>query len=262
MNLRELELAKKELEELINNQNEYDSFNRITYKQMFKQIEVFVESYLDDRYIKQEIRTMNISLMNGSELAYREKYHELLRIIFQKVDAEIKKLTIPFSVDTQVKGNEGKSSPLNEEYKEKKNKVFIIHGHDGGFKHEVASLIQKQGIEVSILSEVSNKGRTIIEKFTDEINTCKAAVVLYTADDLLSNGNYQARPNVIFEHGYAMAILGKEKVIMLKENGENEIDLHSDIQGVLYNNTSDNGWKYEILKELRDAGFNLDINKI
>ncbi len=259
MNLRELELAKKELEELINNQNEYDSFNRITYKQMFKQIEVFVASYLDDRYIKQEIRTMNISLMNGSELAYREKYHELLRIIFQKVDAEIKKLTIPFSVDTQVKGSEGKSSPLNEEYKEKKNKVFIIHGHDGELKEKTARIIESQGIEVSILSETVKRGGTILENLIREINGCKAAVVLYSPDDKMGD-SYQARPNVIFEHGFVISALGRENVIMISNSKDVDLKLHSDISGLLYIDAKNN-FKYELLDELKDMGFEIDKNK-
>lgn len=259
MNLRELEMASKEFESLIKHQNEYNSFNTMTYKQMFKQIEVFVESYLDDKYIKQQIRTMNVTLMNGSELAYKEKRQELINIIIQKVDAEIKKLTIPSSIDVQSNRYHVETDQPIKETKEKENKVFIIHGHDGELKEKVARVIEKQGIEAVILSEGSRRGKLILEKFFDEISKCKAAVVLYSPDDKTGE-TYQARPNVIFEHGYAIAALGRENVIMINNSREEELSLHSDINGLLYIDAKTE-FKYELLRELKDIGFDIDMNK-
>lgn len=139
-------------------------------------------------------------------------------------------------------------------------KVFIVHGHDGELKESVARMIEKQGIEAIILSEQANKGATIIEKF--EANSdVGAAICLFTADDS-GKGNKEsdyrkrARQNVVFEAGYFMGKLGRKNVIMIADK---EIEIPSDMQGVVY---SDNTyWQVAVLKELKEIGFNVDMNK-
>jgi len=45
--------------------------------------------------------------------------------------------------------------------------VFIVHGHDTGFRETVARWLEKEGpdhLEVVILDEQPNKGRTVLEK--------------------------------------------------------------------------------------------------
>lgn len=60
------------------------------------------------------------------------------------------------------------------------SKVFIVHGHDGAPKAEVARFIEKLGFEAIILHERPNKGRTIITKFREEADGVGFAVVLDT----------------------------------------------------------------------------------
>jgi predicted nucleotide-binding protein len=45
--------------------------------------------------------------------------------------------------------------------------VFIVHGHDGPAKVELARFIERAGLNAVILHEQPNAGRTIIEKFED-----------------------------------------------------------------------------------------------
>ncbi len=140
------------------------------------------------------------------------------------------------------------------------NKVFIVHGHDGELKEAVARLIEKQGIEAIILSEQVNKGATIIEKF--EANSdVNAAICLFTADDMGkanrdSDYKKRARQNVVFETGYFMGKLGRSNVIVIADS---EIEIPSDMQGVVY--TNNNYWQIETLKELKAMGFPIDMNK-
>jgi len=141
------------------------------------------------------------------------------------------------------------------------SKVFIVHGHDGELKQEVARLIEKQDIEAIILSEQANKGRTIIEKFED-YSDVGGAICLFTADDIGkakndSNENPRARQNVVFEAGYFIGKLGRARVIILADNG---IEMPSDLGGVLYTNSKD--WKVDLCKELKAMGFNIDFNKL
>lgn len=150
---------------------------------------------------------------------------------------------------------------------EEKNsdKIFIVHGHDDSAKNELARFIEKIGLKAIILHEQASGGNTIIEKIEEYANTVGFAIILYTAcdkgkskkeDDLKD----RARQNVVFEHGYFVGKLGRNRVIAL--NKEN-IETPSDIDGVLYISMDSAGaWKTRILKELKTAGYTIDANSI
>lgn len=141
------------------------------------------------------------------------------------------------------------------------SKVFIVHGHDGELKEAIARVIERQGIKPIILSEQVNRGATIIEKI--EANSdVNGAICLFTADDLGRGKNEKmqnprARQNVVFEAGYFVGKLGRENVILISDGN---IELPSDLQGVVYSNK--NEWKFQVLKELKAIGYNIDYNKI
>lgn len=139
--------------------------------------------------------------------------------------------------------------------------VFVVHGHDDALKEKVARIIEKQHIKAIILSEQTNKGKTIIEKF-EEYADVPCAICLFTKDDIaIDKGNqkelFRARQNVVFETGYFMGKIGRKKVIILSDG---EIDMPSDLSGVLY--ISNNNWETDVLKELRKIGYNVDMNKL
>ncbi len=140
------------------------------------------------------------------------------------------------------------------------SKVFIVHGHNGELKQSVARLIEKQGIEPIILDEQVNQGRTIIEKFEGNSDV-GGAICLFTADDLgRKNGEEEkarARQNVVFEAGYFMGKLGRDHVVIIAEP---EIELPSDLLGIVYSNDKD--WKFAVLKELKAMGYPIDMNKL
>lgn len=141
------------------------------------------------------------------------------------------------------------------------NKVFVVHGHDEALKEKVARLLEKQGLEAIILSEQANKGKTIIEKF-EENSDVGAAICLFTGDDIGKEKSeavekQRARQNVVYEAGYFMGKLGRERVIMLVDE---DIELPSDLQGVVY--TDSESWKTEVLQELQSIGYGIDFNKL
>ncbi len=140
-------------------------------------------------------------------------------------------------------------------------KIFIIHGHDGELKEATARLLEKQGIEPIILNKQANHGLTTIEKFEKNADV-GAAIALFTKDDLgraITDGFYQprARQNVIFETGYFMGKLGRNRVVIIADNG---IEIPSDLQGVVY--TDKNNWQFEVCKELSTMGYSIDMNKL
>lgn len=133
-----------------------------------------------------------------------------------------------------------------------KKKVFIVHGHDGELKYQVARLVDELGFESIIFHEQPNHGRSIFQKLTELTATVDYAVVLYTACDIgktkgSSLEKPRARQNVVFEHGYLLARLGAGKVTAIREA---EVEKPSDLDGVLYISADDN-WKYQLLKELQ-----------
>lgn len=141
-----------------------------------------------------------------------------------------------------------------------KRKVFIVHGRDNEAKQEVSRFIEKLGLEAIILHEQASSGMTIIEKIEHYSNDADFAIVLYTACDH-GRGVHEskippknrARQNVVFEHGYLMAKLGRENVCSLVKG---EIETPNDISGVVYVPLDAFGaWKNELSKELKACGY-------
>lgn len=140
--------------------------------------------------------------------------------------------------------------------------VFVIHGHDGERKLEVASFIERvTGRRPTILHEQANRGRTIIEKFEGHAAQAGFAVVLLTGDDVGGVNPESLRPrarqNVVLELGFFMGSLGRSRVVALHEEG---VELPSDLDGVLYVPLAGD-WQMQLGKEMKVAGIDLDLNK-
>lgn len=141
-----------------------------------------------------------------------------------------------------------------------KRKVFIVHGRDNEAKQEVARFLSDLGLEPIILHEQASSGMTIIEKIERYTNDADFALVLYTPCDhgrgvheTKVAARSRARQNVVFEHGYLMAKLGRENVCALVKG---EIETPNDISGVVYVALDDfGGWKSQVAKELKACGY-------
>lgn len=153
-----------------------------------------------------------------------------------------------------------KSKQLNESKQVfNNNRVFIVHGHDDKLKLEVEAFIYKLGLEPVILSEQANQGKTIIEKI-EEYTDVGYGIVLYTpcdkggtADTPYENMKLRARQNVIFEHGYLIGKLGRNRICALVDGN---IEYPSDISGIVYISYQGQ-WKHEIEKELKNIGYKI-----
>ncbi|UTH14756.1 TIR domain-containing protein [Macrococcus equipercicus] len=202
-------------------------------------MDYIVVSMLEDEYLTEKLRGItNLSFYRATSL---KEVTDFIETVIEKIDDEIEVF----------------NEPEHATKAEKENSIFIVHGHDESLKLKVEKTILNQGIKPVVLSETVNGGKMILEKFQEEIKKCKAAIIIYSADDKVNDGS-QARPNVIFEHGYAISELGKDKVVMI--NSSNEVNLHSDISGLLYIPVVDD-WKYKVLKELKYMGFEIDFSK-
>jgi predicted nucleotide-binding protein len=143
-------------------------------------------------------------------------------------------------------------------------RVFVVHGHDDLLKTKTARFIEKLGYEAVILHEQASRGMTIIEKIEAHTEV-GFAIVLYSPDDrgntaaAAGSGELlpRARQNVVFEHGYLMAKLSRARVVPLVSG---KVELPSDISGVVY--VDDTNWQFEIAKEMRAAGYEVDFNRL
>lgn len=99
------------------------------------------------------------------------------------------------------------------------HKIFLVHGHDDRVLHEVARFLEKLHQDIIVLREQPNEGRTIIEKFETYADV-GFAVVLFTGDDkggpinaADTDRSPRARQNVVFEFGYFIGRLGRNRVL-------------------------------------------------
>lgn len=131
------------------------------------------------------------------------------------------------------------------------SKVFIVHGRDNSKKYELSEFLYEQGLEPIILHEQVNSGQTIIEKI-EKNSDVACAIILLTPDDegRLKDASAplktRARQNVIFEAGYFMGKLGRNRTIILSGVEETM----SDIDGIVYIDI--NNYKSALLKELKE----------
>ena len=143
-------------------------------------------------------------------------------------------------------------------------RVFIVHGHNGDVKLQVAQFLERITSERPvILHEQADSGRTVIEKFEDHASEAGFAVVLLTADDVggvkgSTEQNPRARQNVVLEFGFFIGKLGRGRVVALYEDG---VELPSDLSGVLYKPLAGN-WHTELVKELMAAKIDIDLTKL
>jgi hypothetical protein len=148
------------------------------------------------------------------------------------------------------------------------NRIFIVHGHDEAMKQAVARTLEKLGLEPIILHEKPSEGRTIIEKFTD-YSDVSFAVALLSPDDMAYPKNQpprdaklRARQNVIFELGFFIGKLGRDRVLALYQE-ENDFEMPSDYSGVLYTPYDDSGrWRFDLIRELKACGYDVDANRL
>lgn len=149
------------------------------------------------------------------------------------------------------------------------NKVFVVHGHDHGLKTEVENFLHEIGLEPVVLHKEPDEGQTIIEKFEKHSDVGYAFILLtpdeaaYLADQEMIDDKRRikekrARPNVIFEFGYFVGKLGRNRVCCLYKG---DVSSPSDLGGLIYKKilSSVEAEGFGIIKELKAAGYRLKL---
>lgn len=249
----EIKNSKINTEELLKSaKNEYNKWKKFTeelLKRIFDGPEMAVE------FSVWYCGFINIDPTLGQEINnFREDVQEKLT----RLESIKERLSLISKTD---KNTQNEVKPIADS--SNKN-IFIVHGHDNTLKESVARFITKLNLNPIILHEQANSGNTLIEKFikNSEVNY---AIVLLTPDDKGSlkgkdEFKLRARQNVIFELGYFIGKIGREKVCALYDE---EVELPSDFGSVVYVPIDKhNGWQLKVAKELKTIGLDIDLNSI
>ena len=185
----------------------------------------------------------------------KEYKDEISRLINQ-MTADIEKIAlIPCEIEEKFEEPASLSSKDT-------TSVFIVHGHDDLAINEVKVFLMKIGFNPIVLREKPNEGQTIIEKIEKYTNV-GFAIVLYTPCDegkAKESSVYKsrARQNVVFEHGYLCAKLGRKYVCALVKD---DVEIPGDLGGVVYTPMNP-GWEMHVARELMSAGYTFDASKL
>jgi predicted nucleotide-binding protein len=196
-------------------------------------------------------------------LDFAHHYFDSSRQIMSGLHSMTRDLIIPFVRDykTYVSKHGAVKVAL---IKEKSNKVFIVHGHDGEARETAARFLSNVGLMPIILHEQASRGRTVIEKVEAHGDVGFAIVLLTPDDEGRARGTGELKPrarqNVLLELGYFIARLGRENVCTLRKG---QVEIPSDFAGVVWTDMDNSGgWRVVLGKELRAAGYEIDWNQM
>jgi predicted nucleotide-binding protein len=223
--------------------------------------QIFGEDHRNARNFRNAFPTAQDSILFQSVREFHPALHDLIA----RLNGFIHEL------QTTIYLHEPSGSSSSNIMNKYSNKVFIVHGHNHPLKHELAHSLQNAGVDVTILHEQPNKGMTLIEKFAAHAQDVGFAVVLLTADDtgaekpkemplLTPMLKPRARQNVVFELGFFIGLLRRERVCALYERG---VEWPSDLNGITYVEYDSAGrWIHQVAKEIHAAGIPVDFSKL
>ena len=231
--------------------SEYKKWNKFNIELLEQSFDVPNNKY------KEEYENANFHLFFGSDDIVKTQKEDIQKQI-TVLESFLERLSLIPTTIEPVK-NETKTETKST------NKVFIVHGHNNEIKQTVARTITNLKLDPIILHEQPEQGRTIIEKFEKNSSDVNFAIILLTADDegkakVETDYKNRARQNVVFEMGYFIGKLGRERVFLLLENG---VDKPGDLDGIIYVPIDNaDGWKLKLVKELKAAGYNVTADDL
>jgi predicted nucleotide-binding protein len=231
--------------------SKWNSFNEELLRRLFDSSEI-AEEY--SRFVG----SLTISMYGPSFGEQKEDYYNDVQKKINRLESIKERLSLFEEPVGLSQRNEQQATSIS-------NDIFIVHGREEGTKEKVSRLLERLGFKPIILHEQPNLSRTIIEKL-EAHSSVAYAVILLTPDDMggLNSSEPElsprARQNVVFELGYFIGKLGREKVCALYLE---DIELPSDLHGVLYVKLDEAGaWKLKLARELNAAGLDIDLNKL
>lgn len=119
-----------------------------------------------------------------------------------------------------------------EKSKPKGNRVFITHGKNKKILDQVKEIVAYGKFDPVVAQEHETAAKPVPEKVMDDMRSCQAAVIHVSSEGVLKDKEGKEHPqlngNVLIEIGAAMALYGKQ-FILLVEDG---VKLPSNLAGL------------------------------
>lgn len=140
-------------------------------------------------------------------------------------------------------------------------KIFVSHGKDDLATTAVIKFLEDEGAKPVDLSKEIKANQSILDAF-EQSSKVAFAIILVTPDDegYLKGESPQARArqNVIFELGFFLGRLGRERVLVLHKKEDEPFEWPSNFRGLLYREMDRGGlWRAEVRRDLIKAGVGL-----
>jgi hypothetical protein len=119
-----------------------------------------------------------------------------------------------------------------EKSKSKGNRVFITHGKNQKILEQVKEIVAYGKFQPIVAQERETAATPVPEKVMDDMRSCQAAVIHVSSEGVLKDKDGKEHPqlngNVLIEIGAAMALYGKQFILLVEEG----VKLPSNLQGL------------------------------
>ncbi len=150
----------------------------------------------------------------------------------------------------------------------KTDQIFVVHGFDTELLDFMTVIFQKLGFGFIISHEHGHQEKTMFQKFLDHPEIGFAAVALspddigYRKDQYTDKARFRARQNVVFEMGFLIGKLGRNRVFVLVRD-EYNFELPTNYFDAIYTPFDRMGhWQTDLIKQLKNCDFKVDSNKL
>jgi predicted nucleotide-binding protein len=113
--------------------------------------------------------------------------------------------------------------------------VFLGYCSKAKSTADAIILFVERNLKIDVLNYSMDfrAGPTILEQIEAAASSCSCALLLFTKDDDIDGAIDQAMPrdNVIFEAGYFIRAIGKNRVAIIREDGAK---IPADLGGIVY----------------------------
>lgn len=152
-----------------------------------------------------------------------------------------------------------------------KDEIFIVHKQRDAMKDSISRFINLLELKPIVLNEQVDSGKTFIEKFLHYSNV-GYAIILITPEEIVWEknidnefSNFQASQDVIFQLGYFVGKLGRDRVFIIYDDDnidKPKFKLPSDLSGIIYTSFQNEVWKNKLAKELKQCNYKIRLESL
>jgi len=160
------------------------------------------------------------------------------------------------------------TNTTNELASKANRRVFVISGSDDEMKQAVTKALTKLWLVPIVSCEEPGHCRKIVEQPTDYSGVNFAVVLLspddyaYAKTDEPTKRKFRPRQEVVFELGFVLGNLGKDKVLVIFREAANfeTPEIFANLKVTAFDDRG--SWKLSLLRELGNNGYVVDADRI